>query len=163
MSVRKVAYILWGWLAVLTLGTVGYECSCATRGAGPADWKVRAIGIGEVGVVEVTWCDFRTLHDAEEVADVTPDGAVEAIVRDLPRRSTFTGHNTFKISSSATNACSPYRIVRHEFTYQRGAVLVVEFADGTRWAKAVELPDPRTAGVIDIDFRTGRRLPPRSR
>lgn len=109
------------------------------------------------------WCDFRTLQDAEEVANDSREGAVEAIVRDLKRNSAITGHNTFEISSYATNATSPYRIARHDFTYRRGAVIVVEFADGTRWAKAVELPDPWTAGLIDIDFRTGRRLPPRSR
>ncbi len=158
---RRLFYALGTWTVLVTLGTVGYEYVSICRGVGSGTWRFRSVEPEDNPIRTVGWINFfRTREESVEFAQA----AVEPIDASLdldPRRVEIIKPQQFALTETTTTRISPNRIAYNEYFWLHFAVIVVEFADGTRWAKAVELPDPRTAGVIPIDFRTGRQLPPR--
>lgn len=153
---RKLCYALGIWTVLVTLGTVGYEFSSVIMGQCVCHWRIRCQG-EDVQLVEWTPVPNLTMAEGwvEEIARIKSGPVIDSEPTEIVQP------NLIVLHGRAGCRRSPYGIAVDSYSYSRFAVIVVEFADATRWAKAVELPDPRTAGVIAIDFRTGRQLPPR--
>jgi hypothetical protein len=92
---------------------------------------------GERALNRWTGADAKPVESTEEVTD-----------------------RSFEVHSGCTTRRSPFRIWRNSFVYIRWVVIVIEFADGSRWAKVEELPDPRTSKAVTCRIEEGRRLRP---
>jgi hypothetical protein len=149
-------------LSVLVLaGAAFLEFGIVELGVGDANYTVTVVGRQPGNVRRAEWECFRTRDQAESLLDAISHAA------DLPglmagnfREPENISDDSFTIHPLTTSRQSAYGVgICDSFTYQHWAVLVVELSDGSRWARVVELPDPRKQKRVPFQLDGAHQLP----
>jgi hypothetical protein len=105
----------------------------------------------------VGWCSRPSREKAEAVLN----GPYRELVGEVyETKAPAASDRSFVLKSNATTIHSPYGIWRDEYIYQRWVVIVVEFADGSRWAKLEDRPNPASSPTFTCRIEEGRLLRP---
>jgi hypothetical protein len=137
-----------------------YEIGSQTISDGAVDY-ILTVEAANHGPIRRAWWFYTARQDqADEfirgpTVMLGPE-AESRTVKDLTDR-------TFAVYAWNSSHESPLRLWQNRFNYMQWVIIGVEFADGSRWAKVEELPDPRTSRSLTCRIEEGRCLRPARR